>query len=502
MTRVLLCSSDDELGYVLRQALDADGVEVAGHVVTSNSALNYLGDAEVDVVIVDDRIGPIQVWDFARQIAARHPRVGIVAVVDDAGPATFVTAMDAGARGLLSRPVSVEEARARVHAAAAWSAAVRKALGASTVIDGTLGTMVTLAGSKGGVGTSTLATHLALQVLGDDPSRSVCLVDLDLQKGDVPSLLDIRHRRDVTDLVPVAEELSARALADVLFEHPSGLKVLLAPAQGEEGEEVTEQAARRILGALRSRFDLIIVDAGAAVSDANAVAVELSDAVYVISTPDVLGLRGVRRLTGLWERLSVRKEDQVQVVLNRVDKRSDIQPDTARRIVGLPVLEVGVPATFRGLEAAVNRRTPDAADPRFALAVRELAAAMRLSRPVSPEIGRRVRARREAGQATVELPAIFLLICLLAAIAWQAVLVGATWTLAGNAAGEGARAAAVGHDPGAAARAALPAAWRDGVQVTSAGDRVTVRVQTPLLMPGVHLLPLGVSVSAGSVSER
>ena len=514
MTRVLLCSGDDELGYALRQALEtdilqADNVEIAGHAVTSLSALATLAgtdadrdDPDVDVVVVDDRIGPVQIWDLVRQIAGRHPTVGIVAVVGDAGPAAFVTAMDAGVRGLLTRPISIEDVQARVQAAAAWSAAVRRALGATNPGGGSVGTTVALAGSKGGVGTTTLATHLALQVIVDDPTRSVCLVDLDLQKGDVPGLLDIQHRHDITDLVPVAEELSARVLSDVLFAHPSGLKVLLAPPQGEDGEEVSERAARLILGTLRSRFDVVIVDLGATVSDAGLVAVELSDATFVVATPDVLGLRGVRRLTGVWERLSATKEDQVKIILNRVDRRCDIQPDTARRIVGLPVLDAHVPAGFRGLEAAVNRRAADSADPRFVAAVRDLAASMRLSRPPAPQPGRRPRAAREAGQATIELPFIFLLICLLAVIAWQSVLVGATWALAGNAASEAARAAAVGNDPRAAAAERLPAAWRDGLQVSTSGERVTIRVRTPLLMPGVRLLPLDVSVSAGTVSER
>jgi pilus assembly protein CpaE len=502
VTRVLLCCGDGSAAYGLRQAIATEGVEVVAQVLTSQSALTYLAetDLEVDVAVVDDAIGPMRVWDLVREIGSRHPRIGVVAVVDDTGPTTFAAAMDAGARGLVRRPVAVEEMQARVHGAAAWAETVRRALGAASRVDGPVGSMVVVAGSKGGVGTTTLATHLALLAQADDPGRSVCLVDLDLQKGDVPSLLDIRHRRDITDLVPVAEELSVRALSDVLFAHPSGLRILLSPIQGEDAEEVREMPARLILGTLRSRFDVVIVDVGSTVSEASLVAVEMCDDAYVVATPDVLGLRGVRRLTGVWERLSARKEEQVTVVLNRVDKRSDIQPDTARRILGLPVLPVHLPAAFRGLEGAVNRRDPGLTDARLLAALRELAAATRLARPLTPEASRR-RRKQDAGQAVVELPGIFLMIMLVMALLWQGGLMTVTWTLAGHAASEAARAAAVGADVDAAARRPLPGPWQDGLSVSRSGSQVTVRLKAPLLMPGARPLDLPISASASMVRE-
>jgi pilus assembly protein CpaE len=272
---------------------------------------------------------------------------------------------------------------------------------------------------------------------------------------------------------------------------------------------VHEQAARLILGTLRSRFDVVVVDAGACVSEASMVAVELSDEVYVVATPDVTGLRGVRRLTGLWERLSARKEDQVGVILNRVHRRNDIQPDTAQRIVGLPVLPVHLQADFRGLEPAINRRDPALADPRYTADVRRLAAAARLARPLSPEAAARRRTRRgpakrrDAGQSTLELAGLFGLILLVILLLWQGVLLGVTWTLGGHAASEAARALAVGADPQRAAEESLPFTWADTVEVTVTGqDRVSVLLPTPILFPGTQRAAFPVRVSAGTVSER
>jgi hypothetical protein len=96
-------------------------------------------------------------------------------------------------------------------------------------------------------------------------------------------------------------------------------------------------------------------------------------------------------------------------------------------------------------------------------------------------------AREEDGQATVELIALLPALAATITLAWQALLAGETWWLTSTAARAAARAQALGADPRAAARAALPSELRDDVRVRSAGaggDAVTVRVAIPSLAGG------------------
>jgi pilus assembly protein CpaE len=88
----------------------------------------------------------------------------------------------------------------------------------------------------------------------------------------------------------------------------------------------------------------------------------------------------------------------------------------------------------------------------------------------------------ERGQASVELVAVVPFVLLVAAVAWQLVLVGHAAWLTANAARAGARADAVGRDAGAAARSALPGSLERGLEVDRlrmGGVRVSVRM--PLL---------------------
>jgi hypothetical protein len=88
----------------------------------------------------------------------------------------------------------------------------------------------------------------------------------------------------------------------------------------------------------------------------------------------------------------------------------------------------------------------------------------------------------EDGQATVELVAVLPVLGLVMVLAWQAVVAGQTWWLAGVAAREGARASALGDDPVAAARRVLPGAHlsRDGA------DGVRVRAAVPPVFAGLR----------------
>ena len=96
--------------------------------------------------------------------------------------------------------------------------------------------------------------------------------------------------------------------------------------------------------------------------------------------------------------------------------------------------------------------------------------------------------RRDGGQAAVELVALLPCLAAVLAVAWQLVLAGhATWASA-VAARAAARAAAVGGDPEAAARAHLPTRLERGLDVRRRADgAVEVALRVPAVVPALRL---------------
>ncbi|WP_318201677.1 AAA family ATPase [Streptomyces sp. SCL15-4] len=305
-----------------------------------------------EVVVVHERIGPVPALELIREVALRFPAAGVVLVTSDASPGLFAAAMDSGARGLVGLPLSYEELAGRVQAVAQWSAGVRRHLGlGGEAPAGAGGTVVTVSGAKGGVGATLTAIQLALAAQAS--GRATALADLDLQSGDIGSYLDIQFRRSVADLAAITD-ISPRVLADAVFRHDTGLALLLAPADGERGEEVTDRAARQLIGALRARYEVVVVDCGAQLSGAGAAAVETADTALLVTTPDVIAVRAAKRTVRMWDRLQIRKAEETTVVVNRHTRGSEIQPALVQRITGTALARTAVPAAYKELQAVVD----------------------------------------------------------------------------------------------------------------------------------------------------
>lgn len=511
MTRVILCCADENRGYEIRQALTDAGAEVTrqyGATQTLLTAMAQYGDAEVDLLVIDETSSPMPMWDLSTEISGRYPSVAVLTVITGPSSEDYATALDAGSRGVISYPLNYENVSARIQSAAAWSTSLRQAVSRGQAEDQQFGSgkMIAVAASKGGAGASTLALHLALEAAQASEQKKVVLLDLDLQKPDQSILLDAPKQRDITDLLPVIDELSPRFVRDVLFEHPSGLSVLLGPKEGEQGELITEQAAKKILGLLRSRFDIVIVDVGSFMGEANATAVEMADEVAVVAQSDVLSLRGVRRLVGLWERIGAGRSEDLKIVLNSVHKTNDIQPDSARKIVALPTYKTVIPRMTRLLEQSVNRRDPSAAGSDWTQKIQELGREMQvvppasLAKTTSPSRSHRTR-RNEGGQSSIEFVGIFACFLVLAVLVLQLLLVGVTWMFASHTASEAARTAAVGGSIVETAEDVTPGAWQDGMMVTEQDNRVSVSMRPPMLVPMTENLRLSIDASAGVVQE-
>ncbi|MDX3307948.1 AAA family ATPase [Streptomyces sp. NPDC054884] len=372
-TRILPAVGDADavrsLTTLLSQLPDAEPVAPVADSTQLVDTLARLAAESVDelpeVVVVHERIGPVPALELVREVALRFPAVGVVLVTTDAGPGLFAAAMDAGARGLVTLPLSYEDLANRVQAVATWSVGVRRHLGhGGDVFTGAGGTVVTVSGAKGGVGATLTAVQLALAAQAS--GRPTALVDLDLQAGDVASYLDVQFRRSVVDLAAIAD-ISPRILAEAVFRHDSGVALLLAPGEGERGEEVTDRAARQILGALRSRYEVVVVDCGAQLAGAGAAAVELADRALLVTTPDVVAVRGAKRTVRMWDRLQIRKAEETTVVVNRHTRATEIQPPLIQKITGTAVAATTVPANFRELQAAVDAGRVDALDAKGAV---------------------------------------------------------------------------------------------------------------------------------------
>ncbi|MFH8988814.1 CpaE family protein [Streptomyces sp. NPDC017940] len=535
-TRILPAVGDPDAARALTGlAAQLPDAEPAAPVPDSTALLDTLArlaaeslDELPEVVLVHERIAPVPALDLIRDLVLRFPAVGVVLVTADTSPALLTAAMDSGARGIVTFPLGYDALAERVQAASAWSTGMRRHLG-STAVElygggpggavGGGGQVVAVTGAKGGVGTTLAAVQLALAAQAS--GRSTVLLDLDLQSGDVASYLDVQFRRSVADLAAISD-ISPRVVQDAVYAHESGVGLLLAPADGERGEEITDRVARQTVNALRGRYDVVVVDCGTYVTTATATAIETADQAVLLLTPDVVAVRAAKRMVRLWDRLQIRKAEETVTVLNRAARGAEIQPALVARVTGTRAARTSVPDVPKELQAAVDAGRVQDLDSKSTVkqALWGLAGEIGLVEGESGAGGHgrkggrgtRRLGKSDRGAVTLEFAGMFPLVLTVIGLLWQCALYGYTYSLAGNAADEAARAATAayavaGGDPGGACDAAgrehLPGAWQGAaISCVPVGDVVeaTVTVDVPLFFPGVET-GWSVEAKAGAAYE-
>jgi TadE-like protein len=100
---------------------------------------------------------------------------------------------------------------------------------------------------------------------------------------------------------------------------------------------------------------------------------------------------------------------------------------------------------------------------------------------------RTVRPMSDRGQASIETVALLPVVIVLAVAAWQGILIGWTALEAESAARAGVRALQGGEEAGPAIGASLPASMRQGLRIERAGERLTVQVAVPSVVPGLGM---------------
>jgi pilus assembly protein CpaE len=234
------------------------------------------------------------------------------------------------------------------------------------------GTLICVLGSKGGVGKTVAATNLgaALATRG----KRTALVDLDLQFGDVALALGLAPETTLFDLAVSGGSLDSDKLDDFMLRHPSGLRVLAAPARPDQAVSVTAQMMTTVYQLLREEYDFIVVDTPPAFTSEVIATVDVATWICVVAMFDALSLKNTRLGLDTLQ-LMGHPPEQVRIVLNRAGTNVGISDADAVQILGrrpdvlvpsdreIPVsINDGVPLTLSGSRSAAAQAINSLAD--------------------------------------------------------------------------------------------------------------------------------------------
>lgn len=353
--RGAIIGSDEGLRDHARRALHAVGAAADAEIDEGCHALAARTPEEsrlpaCDLVILDLEDDPDAGIQLATRLVATNSSAAIIAAGPVLSSDQFIEAMRAGVVEYLRKPVAAEEL------ADACARALRRRGRTPGRVDERQGELYTFFGAKGGAGSTTVATNVAIELHRITGKRTL-LADLDLELGEIAAFLGIEPRFNFIDLVRNFHRMDADLLASYIEGHESGVDVLSAPFEPQQGELVSGEQILRILGFLRTQYDLVIVDASKSLAPPSLAALEAADRIFVVANVDVPSLKNLKRCLPVLERTSDRGREDIHLVLNRYDPKNLLDLDDVRETVGMDVFR-SLSNDFQGVIRSISTGEP------------------------------------------------------------------------------------------------------------------------------------------------
>lgn len=233
-------------------------------------------------------------------------------------------------------------------------------------------TVLSVLSARGGSGASIVATNLGI-LLADQ--GEALLVDLHPGLGYDDLLLDLRPQKTWEELLPVAPEITPHHLTLASSVHSSGLRLLGAPHRWlDEGEG--DQMVKMLMS-LSDHVGWLILDVPAGLGPYTTHALQITDVIILVATPDPPALRSASRMI---DTLPTNFREKIGLVINQITRRHPAKPREVADSLGLPLL-AALPPDPRGVGYQVNFGQPCVQDPRSRLgqAIRLLARRIRVA---------------------------------------------------------------------------------------------------------------------------
>jgi pilus assembly protein CpaE len=342
----LIVEPDEEFAATLAFALGDDPRRVDAPAAVGRHLEEY---PEEVLVVVGPGVDLTQALDLAASWQVDRPYVGMVLLRRRIDVNVLGQALRAGVREV----VGPEDLGAVVAAARRSTEISRRRRTAERMVagDDRHGRVVTVFSAKGGCGKTTVATNLAA-ALARDGSTRVCLVDLDLEFGDIAIALQLVPERTLVDLIPMAGTMDEHGIRSVLTPAGRGVDAVLAPTAPGDAARVGAELVPELVRALRHMYDIVVIDTPPSVSEHVLAAFDLADVTVLLATLDVPALKNLKVSLDTLDLLG-HPADTRMIVLNRADARVGLKLSDVEQTIGMPV-SLQIPSSG-DVPAAINR---------------------------------------------------------------------------------------------------------------------------------------------------
>jgi pilus assembly protein CpaE len=268
----------------------------------------------------------------------------LICAARDASPELILRSMRAGAREFLRLPVIKEEFQTVIARTAEFCAS-------RVETPKKKGRMIAVFSSKGGCGTTFMATNLAAAI-----HQPTVLVDLNLQAGDLPLFLGVEAKYSIADLVENRARMDDSLLSSYVTPYSSNLQLLAAPREADSADDIEPEHVFEALERLRERYDYVVLDPQHTFDAITLAALDQADDILLVLTLDIPAIRSAQRALEIFDRLGYPRR-KVRIIVNRWSKQIDLDLRHVEKFLGEPVVGF-VPSDYQPVVNSINLGQP------------------------------------------------------------------------------------------------------------------------------------------------
>jgi pilus assembly protein CpaE len=334
-----------------RSHLEAIGpvLDAKGHTVLrfegGKTRMRELAERETpDLMLVDGICCDTVELQQVEHVTTHYPATAVVLLCSTHTPEFLIGSMRAGVREVLPSPAP----------ATALEAAVERV--AAKLAGGTrrLGKVLAFVPCKGGSGATFLATNLGWQLA---ESRSVLLVDLNLQFGDALAFVhDGKPSSTLADVAKDIARLDASLLAASTVKVGPNFSVLAAPEDLAHAMEVKPEHVDAVLALAVTQYDFVILDVGRLLDTITIKALDRAWRIFAVMQSGLPDLRNATKLLEAFRSLGY-PTDKTELIINRFERNAEIGLEQVQRSVGGVRLNT-VPNSWREVSSSINHGDP------------------------------------------------------------------------------------------------------------------------------------------------
>jgi pilus assembly protein CpaE len=290
--------------------------------------------------------------DLIRELKAGGIRIPIVALAGRGTELAALRAIRAGADDVLLNPIDPLEARE----------VFSRVIGTPDLTEPSqLGACIVFLHVAGGAGASTLAVNSAVALAGAGKISESCLLDLDIQYGNVASLLDLPPSSPIQDMIEDPGRLDREMLEGMMVRHESGVRVLTAPRVPLPLSAFDADTVATLMHIARRRFQYVVVDLPVALASWTDAVLKEASVIYVVCPPTVSAVHRYSQLMRLLHQEGL-AELPIKVLVNRhqtAKRTGDISISQLASAIGRPVDHV-IPNDYRLIAHSHSQGRPAA----------------------------------------------------------------------------------------------------------------------------------------------